>query len=47
MEAGPGLAGLESGHNSRRQAMVNNLGHVGLICDDSFKMRDFYIRSSD
>ena len=24
--------------------MVTNLGHVGLICDDFFKMRDFYTR---
>ena len=24
--------------------MVSNLGHVGLVCDDFFKMRDFYTR---
>ena len=22
--------------------MVSNLGHVGLVCDNFFKMRDFY-----
>ena len=25
-------------------SLVKNLGHVGIICDDSMKMRDFYTR---
>ena len=23
-------------------ALISNLGHVGIICDDFLKMRDFY-----
>jgi catechol 2,3-dioxygenase-like lactoylglutathione lyase family enzyme len=25
-------------------ALISNLGHVGIICDDFLKMRDFYTR---
>ena len=25
-------------------ALIRNLGHVGIICDDFMKMRDFYTR---
>lgn len=27
--------------------MVTGLGHVGIICDDLMKMRDFYTRVID
>ena len=47
MEVAPGLAGLESQYNARRQGMVTNLGHVGLVCDDFFKMRTSIPASSD
>ena len=25
-------------------SLIKNLGHVGIICDDFMKMRDFYTR---
>jgi catechol-2,3-dioxygenase len=35
------MAVLQGG---KQMALISNLGHVGLICDDLLKMRDFYTR---
>src|SRR5215510_13335143 len=35
---------MAASQGGKRMALISNLGHVGIICDDFLKMRDFYTR---
>src|SRR5262249_59457535 len=35
---------MAASQGGKRMALISNLGHVGIICDDFLTMRDFYPR---
>jgi hypothetical protein len=35
---------ISTSPGGKRRALISNLGHVGIICDDFLKLRDFYPR---
>jgi len=41
-KAGP--IGTNNAKRELKMSLIKNLGHVGIICDDFLKMRDFYTR---